>query len=119
MPETPSFDVEALLRQALAPVEPPKDLARRLESHLADLHGQAADELERWELAAIADPKQWPDIPRVAAAAAVTAAAGAGLVALRVRAQHRRRVDAASDPLQLAETTLRAVADETRRLLDR
>lgn len=112
-------DIEGLLRQALAPVEPPADLANRLESTLAGIHAEAQGELEGWELGAIKDPSTWPGLPRVAAAAAVGTAAGAGLVVLRVRAGQRKRNAAAKDPLHLAETTLRAVADETRRLLDR
>ena len=53
------------------------------------------------------------------AAVAVGTTAGAALVVLRVRQQHRRRAAKASDPIDLAERTLRAVADETRRILDR
>jgi hypothetical protein len=53
----PSF--EGLLREALAPVEPPADLAERLESTLTSITEMAADELEAWELSAMRDPRNW------------------------------------------------------------
>ena len=49
---------EALLREALAPVEPPADLAERLEGTLQSITEMAADELEAWELSAMRDPAQ-------------------------------------------------------------
>lgn len=110
-------DLEGLLRQALAPLEPPEDLSERLDARLSTITDMVAEELEGWELSAIRDPREWPGIPRAAAAAAVGTAAGAALVVLRVRAQHRRRT--ATDPLDYVEGTLRAAVDETRRLLDR
>lgn len=108
-------DFENLLKRALTPVEPPADLGVRLESTLAELTELAADELESWELSAMRDPRNWI---RPVAAVAVGSTAGAALVLLRVRQQHRR-AQRAKDPIDLAERTLRAVADETRRLLDR
>ena len=39
-------DFESLLREALTPVEPPPDLAERLEATLAGLTELAADELD-------------------------------------------------------------------------
>ena len=65
-------DFESLLREALAPVEPPEDLAPRLERTLAALTELAADELEAWELSAMRDPRNWA---RPAAAALVVGAA--------------------------------------------
>ena len=59
---------EALLYEALAPVEPPADLAERLESTLTAITEIAADELETWELSAMRDPRNWA---RPAAAAVV------------------------------------------------
>jgi hypothetical protein len=115
MSESFSEDFEGLLRRALAPVEPPVDLAHRMEHTLAELTELAQDELESWELSAMRDPRNWV---RPVAAVAVGATAGTALVLLRVRQQHRRR-EKATDPLDLAGRTLRAVADETRRLLDR
>ena len=116
MSDTFSEDFEGLLRRALAPVEPPAHLSDRLESTLAELTELAQDELESWELRAMRDPRNWV---RPVAAVAVGTTAGAALVVLRVRQQHRRRATKAKDPLDLAERTLRAVADETRKLLDR
>lgn len=116
--EARSFEnLEGLLREALSPLEPPEDLADRLDKRLSTITDLAAEELEGWELSAMRDPREWPAIPRAAAAAAVGTAAGAALVVLRVRAQHRRRT--AKDPLDYVEGTLRAAVDETRKLLDR
>ena len=109
-------DFEHLLKRALAPVEPPADLGLRLESTLTELTELAQDELESWELSTMRDPRNWV---RPVAAAAIGTTAGAALVVLRVRQQHRRRAAKASGPLDLAERTLHAVADETRRILDR
>src|ERR687886_685449 len=55
-----TWDFEARLRQALAPVEPPADLEPRLEMTLGSLVEMAADELEAWELKAMKDPRNWP-----------------------------------------------------------
>ena len=107
---------EDLLREALAPVDPPADLAMRLESTLTTLTEAAAGELEAWELSAMRDPRNWV---RPAAAAVVGVSAGTALVLLRVRSTHRRRKAASSDPLDLVERTLRDVSKEARRLLDR
>lgn len=110
------FDVERLLRQALSPVDPPADLAERLDATLSNLTDLAAEELEAWELGAMRDPRNWI---RPVAAAAVGTTAGAALVVLRVRANSKKRRAAASNPLDYAEQTLRAAADEARKLLDR
>jgi hypothetical protein len=72
----PNF--EGLLREALAPVEPPEDLARRLESTLTSITEMAADELEAWELSAMRDPRNWV---RPATALVVGSGAGAGALA--------------------------------------
>jgi hypothetical protein len=109
-------DLEGLLRQALRPVEPPEDLSTRLEATLSNLTDLAAEELDAWELGAMRDPRNWV---RPVAAAAVGTAAGAALVVLRVRGNSKKRRASASDPLDYAEQTIRAVADEARRLLDR
>ena len=53
------FDVEALLRSALTPVEPPEALSDRLERHLTELTDLAAEELAEWELGAMRDPRNW------------------------------------------------------------
>jgi hypothetical protein len=109
-------DFEDLLKRALAPVDPPADLALRFEATLTELTELAQDEWESWEMAAMRDPRNWV---RPVAAAAIGTTAGAALVLLRVRQQHRRRAAKASGPIDLAERTLHAVADETRKILDR
>jgi hypothetical protein len=108
-------EFEHLLKRALAPVDPPADLGLRLESTLTELTELAQDEWESWELSTMRDPRNWV---RPVAAAAIGTTAGAALVLLRVRQQHRRAAKA-SGPIDLAERTLHAVADETRRILDR
>jgi len=111
---------EGLLREALAPVEPPADLAERLESTLTSITAMAADELEAWELSAMRDPRNWV---RPAAAVVVGSAAGAALVLVRAR----RRTGAQTPDLQSmrasadgvregAERALRDLGRETRRL---
>ncbi len=107
-------EFEARLRAALHPVEPPEDLPLRLERTLVELHELATDELDTWELRAMRDPRNWA---RPAAAAVVGAGAGAALVVLRVRGRHRRRRGQAANVLDLAERTVRDLADEARRLL--
>ena len=52
-------DFEALLREALTPVEPPADLAARMELTLVSLTELAQEELEAWELSAMRDPRNW------------------------------------------------------------
>src|SRR5947209_12589487 len=111
---TGATDFEELLREALAPVDPPADLVRRLELTLVNLTELAADELDTWELSAMRDPRNWA---RPAAAAVVGATAGAALVVVRTRARHRKRSASARNPLELAERTMRDLADEARRLL--
>ena len=115
MSETYPNDFEGLLRRALAPVDPPPRLSERMEQTLAELTELAQDELEGWELGAMRDPRNWV---RPFVAAAVGTTAGAALVVLRVRQQHRRRAKA-KDPIDLAQRTLRSAREETRKLLDR
>ena len=57
----PNF--EGLLREALAPIEPPADLVARLEGTLTSITEMAADELEAWELSAMRDPRNWAGRP--------------------------------------------------------
>jgi hypothetical protein len=111
---------EGLLREALAPVEPPADLTDRLESTLTSITEMAADELEAWELSAMRDPRNWA---RPAAAVVVGSAAGVGLVLLRAR--HRAHgsagligsVGGLDGVREAAERAVRDVGRETRRLL--
>jgi hypothetical protein len=106
---------EGLLREALAPVEPPADLAERLEATLQSITEMAADELEAWELSAMRDPRNWV---RPAAALLAGGAAGTALVVLRAR-----RRAAAAPPRSVAGMrkaagrTLEDIERETRRLL--
>jgi hypothetical protein len=118
----PNF--EGLLREALAPVEPPEDLARRLESTLTSITELAAGELEAWELSAMRDPRNWA---RPAAAVVLGGGAGAALMLLRARQRQRSTGglkgarEAAErlgeDARGVAERTLRDLSDEARRLL--
>jgi hypothetical protein len=119
MSESIAPDFERMLREALHPVEPPEDFGLRLEATLTNITELAAEELDAWELAAFKDPRNWKHAARPVAAAAIGATAGAALVMVRVRQQHRKRRTDSSDALDYAEQTLRAVADETRKLLDR
>jgi hypothetical protein len=109
-----SASVEALLREALTPVEPPEALAQRLEMTLASLTASAQEELEAWELSAMSDPRNWA---RPAAAAVITVTAGSALVALRVRRRHQARLETSSTMRELAERTLQDIAQEARRIL--
>jgi hypothetical protein len=109
-------EFESLLLRALAPVDPPERLSERLEQTLSDLTDLAAEELDSWEMASMRDPRNWV---RPVVAAGVAATAGTGLVILRVRTKNKRHRAQSKDILELAERTLRDVADEARNLLDR
>jgi hypothetical protein len=115
MSDPMAADIEGLLRQAFRPVDPPESLATRLESTLQELTDLAAEELDSWELRSMRDPRNWA---RPVAAVAIGTAAGAGLVVLRVRSQHRKQKKHVHG-VELAERTLRSAADEVRRLVDR
>jgi hypothetical protein len=112
-----TWDFEARLRQALAPVEPPADMEVRLQTTLGSLVEMAADELEAWELKAIRDPRNWPRAALGPAAAVVIGTgAAAGLVVLRTRSRRHKRRAAAHGALDLAERTLRDAAREAMRV---
>jgi hypothetical protein len=113
MSEPFAADIESLLRQAFAPVDPPETLATRLESTLQELTELAAEELESWELSSMRDPRNWV---RPVVAVAVGTAAGAGLVVLRVRSQHRKQKRHVQG-VELAQRTMRAAADEVKRVI--
>ena len=113
------FDIEARLKAALAPIEPPEELALRMESRLGTLVELAADELEAWELSAMRDPRNWPGAAiRPAAAVIVGVGAGAGLVVLRTRRRRHKRRAQAHSALDLAERTLRDVGREALRVFE-
>ena len=113
----PNF--EGLLREALAPVEPPEDLILRLEGTLTSITEMAVEELEAWELSAMRDPRNWV---RPAVAVVAGTAAGTALVILRARrrAQHppsgTRGIQRPSFDRSGAERALRDLGRETRRL---
>jgi hypothetical protein len=108
----PNF--EGLLREALAPVEPPEDLARRLESTLTSITELAADELQEWELSAMRDPRNWV---RPAAALVVGSGAGVALVLLRSRRRTRSSSGGLGGAREMAERTAGDLRRETRKLL--
>jgi hypothetical protein len=109
-----TVDFEVLLRRALTPVEPPEELADRLESTLVELTEAAADELEAWELSAMRDPRNWV---RPVAAVAVGTAAGTALVIVRARQRAQRNKH--QGVRGLAERTVRDAAGEARKLMRR
>ena len=107
--------IEARLAQALAPVEPPQELAEQLESAFGSLVEAAAEELEGWELKAMRDPRTW--IPTVSAAA-VGGAAAVGLVLVRTQRKRHKRRDDAGNVFELAEHTVRDLAREAGKVID-
>ena len=117
-----TFDVETLLRQALAPVDPPIELEERLERTLGSLVELAARRARGvGALWAMRRPPQLaapgPAAGRVAVV--VGSAAAVGLVA--VRTQRKTPFAAARSPrsvFELAERTVRDVATEAKRLAD-
>ena len=107
------FDVEALLRSALTPVEPPETLSDRLERNLTELTDLAAEELAEWELSAMRDPRNWV---RPVAAATVVGVAGGALVIVRARQRAKKKHVTG---LRALEQGLQDVVDRVGRTLDR
>jgi hypothetical protein len=108
-------DIETMLKRALSPVEPPKELEARLEGTLGSLVDMAAEELEAWELSAMRDPRNWV---RPVAAAAIGSGAAVGLVLVRTqRRRHKRRKESDS-AVDLLGRTVRDLAREARRVAD-
>jgi hypothetical protein len=105
---------ESLLREALAPVEPPERLVERLEGTLTSITEMAADELEAWELTAMRDPRNWA---RPAAAVIVGGAAGTALVLLRARRRAQASPPSVNAARESAERVLHDLSREARRLL--
>ena len=110
---------EGLLREALAPVEPPEDLIVRLESTLTSITELAAGELEAWELSTMRDPRNWA---RPAVALVAGGAAGTALVLLRARRRGRSSHTVGGVRLpafdgSAAERALRDLGRDTRKLL--
>jgi hypothetical protein len=93
MTEESYMDLERLLADALRPIEPPDDLATRVEGTLTAITEQAAAELSSWaeelsegELDALRDPRNWL---RPATAAAAGTLAGGALVLVGMRRRRR------------------------------
>ena len=107
------FEVEALLRSALTPVEPPEALSDRLERHLTELTDLAAEELAEWELGAMRDPRNWA---RPIAAATVIGVAGGALVVVRARQRSKKKHVTG---LRALEQGLQDVVDRVGRTLER
>ena len=85
----PTVDVEALLKTALRPIEPPEKLSSRMEETLSSITEAAAQELSAWadeleesELRSLRDPRNWV---RPAVAVASGAVAGGALAVLGYR----------------------------------
>ncbi len=112
-------DMERRLRAALAPVEPPIHLQRRVEQTLDSIVELAAEELEGWELDTIKDPRNWPRATLGPATAIVVGSGAAvGLVLLRTqRKRHKRRAQS-HGARDLAVRTLRDVAREAYKVFD-
>jgi hypothetical protein len=108
-------DFEIMLKRALSPVEPSKELEARLELTLGSLVDMAAEELDAWELTAMRDPRNWV---RPVAAAAIGSGAAVGLVLVRTqRRRHKRRKESDS-AVDLLGRTMRDLAREARRVAD-
>ena len=112
MAEANQFDIEALLKSALAPVEPSASLSERLDTRLTELTHAAFDELADWELEAMRDPRNWG---RTAAALAIGGSAAAALVL--VRAQRRSKKQ--GHPVEALEHGMRDVSREIRKRMKR
>lgn len=112
MAEARNFDIEQLLRNALAPVEPSASLSQRLDERLTELTGAAFDELADWELAAMRDPRNWG---RTAAAVAIGGSAAVALILVRAQRQSKKQ----GQPLRSLEDEARNVSREIRKRLGR
>jgi hypothetical protein len=108
-PASGKLDLEALLADALRPVEPPERLSTRVETTLAAVTDAAAAELASWadelnesELQSLRDPRNWV---RPVAAVAVGGVAAAGLAVVVATRSRKRR------PTGLRGTAERALGD--------
>jgi hypothetical protein len=106
-------EVERLLRTALAPVEPPVALTDRLEARLTAMTDAAVEELAEFDSDAMRDPRNWG---RTIAAAAVVAGAGAALIVVRARQQHKK---SGTRGLQALERSVTEVSRDIRKRLSR
>jgi hypothetical protein len=108
-----NFDIEQLLRTALAPVEPSASLSERLDTRLTELTAVAFDELADWELAAMRDPRNWG---RTVAAVVIGGTAAAALVVVRTQ---RRSKKQGGQPLRALNAVSRDVSRDIRKRLGR
>jgi hypothetical protein len=106
-------ELERLLQGALVPVDPPVDLAERLERRLTAVTGAAVDEIADWDPSAFASPRRWA---RLVAAGVVSAGAGGALVIVRARQKQKRRE---ARGLRALEKGMREVSSDMHRRLKR
>ncbi|MSX02678.1 MAG: hypothetical protein F2813_05905 [Actinobacteria bacterium] len=109
------IDLEALLAQALTPVDPPEHLADDLEERLHRISVLAADQIDAWQADAIHDPRTW--VKPAAALAVGTAAAGAAAV-LGVRHRRGRRQVLQAGPVAFARKAIDTLGSEVSRRID-
>jgi hypothetical protein len=102
-------DLERLLQGALVPVDPPVDLAERVERRLTAVTGAAVDEIADWDPSAFRSPRRWA---RLVVAGVVSAGAGGALVVVRARQKQKRRE---ARGLMALEKGMREVGSEMRR----
>ena len=107
-----NFDIEQLLRNALAPVEPSASLSERLDFRLTELTNTAFDELAGWELDAMRDPRNWA---RPAAAVLIGGAAATALVLVRAQRKSKK----SGRPLRALEEVSRDVSQDIQKRLGR
>ena len=88
MADASNFDIEQLLRNALAPVEPSASLSERMDTRLTELTAAAFDELADWELEAMRDPRNWG---RTIAAVTIGGAAATALVLVRAQRKSKKQ----------------------------
>lgn len=119
MTGSPFPDIEARLKDALHPVDPPVHLQERVETTLDSIVELAAEELEAWELKAIKDPRNWPRAA-VGPAAAIVVGGGAavGLVVLRTQRKRHKRRAAARGAVDLLGRTLKDAGREALKVFD-
>ncbi|HEX3295143.1 MAG TPA: hypothetical protein VHR38_15545 [Solirubrobacterales bacterium] len=122
MAAEPSPDVENLLRSALRPIEPPDNLAGRVEETLSAVTEAAAEELSAWadelsesELRSLRDPRNWV---RPAAAIAAGGVAAGGLVLVELRRRGGKRSSRLSGLADQASDIAGQVRDQVRNRRD-
>jgi hypothetical protein len=106
------FDIEQLLRNALAPVEPSATMSERLDVRLTELTNTAFDELADWELAAMRDPRNWA---RPAAAVVIGGTAAAALVLVRAQRKSKKQ----GHPLRALEEVSRDLSRDIQKRLNK